>query len=387
MEYLGDKLTVAHTHMNQWMGTMRRSLQEALSLVTTAVTHETTSVEGGSRNPFKRTSSFRHFASRSRESFRRFSVRSQQRFSSLRKRHAAPDQSDSDHVKQCFSRSSTSNKDTDSLVQETDRQYGTWGPDKKPPEDSIVQESSSYENISTRKQQSHSRLSSLSHTETDQHDSIAEARDGSLDRSSMDLDSTDGTASTPSFHEAKAGDFSFMDQTLVLDSTALKNRVQLSRKSQRRAPSQTQRRSRLLLSSSQLAVIEDTDSPWMYTDSTEDKPEKKDEVDEEEEKPQRSSLQSQRMPMFPGMDHSSLMSQLRKRQEAESSSESSPQPSSPQASAQPSRSPKSPLPQGTLGVKLLPTSADIQDRGASASPQWLKELKSKKRQSQYENHS
>ncbi|XP_066459986.1 beta-crystallin B3 isoform X2 [Eleutherodactylus coqui] len=295
--------------------------------------------------------------------------------------------SNEDHVKQCFSRSSTSNKDTDSLVQETDRQYGTWGQDKQKPEDSFVQESTSYDNISSRKQQSHSRLSSLSHTETDQHDSVIEARDGSLDRSSMDLDSTDGTASTPSFHEAKAVDFSFMDQTSVLDSTALKNRVQLSRKSQRRAPSQTQRRSRLLLSSSQLAVIEDTDSPWMFTDSTEDKPDKKDEVDEEEEKPQRSSVQSQRMPMFPGMDPSTLMAQLRKRQEAESSSESSTQPSSPQASAQPSRSPKSPLPQGTLGVKLLPTSADIQDRGASESPQWLKELKSKKRQSQYENQS
>ncbi|XP_075686871.1 uncharacterized protein KIAA1671 homolog isoform X2 [Rhinoderma darwinii] len=292
-----------------------------------------------------------------------------------------------DHVKQCFSRSSTSNKDTDSLVQETERQYGTWGQDKKQPEDSIVQESSSYDNITSRKPQSHSRLSSLSHTETDQHDSITEARDESLDRSSMDLDSTDGTASTPSFHEAKAVDFSFIDQTSVLDSTALKNRVQLSRKSQRRAPSQSQRRSRLLLSSSQLAVIEDTDSPWMFTDSTDDKPEKKDEVEGEEENPQRSSLPSQRMPMFPGMDHSSLMAQLRKRQEAESSSESSTQPSSPQASAQPSRSPKSPLPQGTLGIKLLPTSADIQDRGASASPQWLKELKSKKRQSQYENHS
>ncbi|XP_072003211.1 uncharacterized protein KIAA1671 homolog [Engystomops pustulosus] len=295
--------------------------------------------------------------------------------------------SNKDHVKQCFSRSSTSNKDTDSLVQETDRQYGTWSQDKQQPGESIVHESPSYENISSRKPQSHSRLSSLTHTETDQHDSITEAREGSLDRSSMDLDSTDGTPSTPSFHEAKGVDFSFMDQTSVLDSTALKNRVQLSRKSQRRAPSQTQRRSRLLVSSSQLEVIEDTDSPWMFTDSTEDKPDKKDEVDGEEEKPQRTSLPSQRMPMFPGMDHSTLMAQLRKRQEAESSSESSTQPSSPQTSAQPSRSPKSPLPQGTLGVKLLPTTADIQDRGASSSPQWLKELKSKKRLSQYENNS
>lgn len=60
----------------------------------------------------------------------------------------------------------------------------------------------------------------------------------------------------------------FPQQTSVLDSTALKNRVQLSRKSQRRAPSQLQRRSRLLQSSSQLAVIEDTDNLWMYSDTT-----------------------------------------------------------------------------------------------------------------------
>lgn len=94
MDYLGDKLTVAQTHVNHWMGTVRRSLHEALNLVTTAVTHERTSAEGASRTPLKRTSSFRHFASRSRESFRRFSVRSQQRFSSLRKRHASSDPAD-----------------------------------------------------------------------------------------------------------------------------------------------------------------------------------------------------------------------------------------------------------------------------------------------------
>ncbi|XP_073485612.1 uncharacterized protein KIAA1671 homolog isoform X2 [Aquarana catesbeiana] len=283
--------------------------------------------------------------------------------------------SDEDHVKQCFSRSSTSNKDTDSLVQDPDRQYGTWSQDKQQTEDSCVTDSPSYDN-SSRKQHSHSRLSSLSHTETDQHDSITEARDGSLDRCSMDLDSIEGTESTPS--EVRSADFSFIDQTSVLDSTALKNRVQLSRKSQRRAPSQLQRRSRLLQSSSQLAVIEDTDNLWMYSDTTEEKPEKKEEVEEEEEKPKRSSVHSPRMPMFPGMDHSTLMAQLRKRQDAESSSESSPQVT---------KSPKSPLPHGTLGVKLLPTSADKLDKATGESPQWLKELKSKKRQSQYENHS
>lgn len=91
MDYLGDKLTVAQTHMTQWMGTVRRSLQEALNLVTAAVAHERAA---GPRAPLKRTSSFRHFASRSRESFRRFSVRSQQRFSSLRKRQSSAEPPD-----------------------------------------------------------------------------------------------------------------------------------------------------------------------------------------------------------------------------------------------------------------------------------------------------
>lgn len=86
MDYLGDKLAVAQTHMTQWMGTVRRSFQDALNLVTTTVGHERAGGEPASRTPFKRTSSFRHLASRSRESLRRFSARSQQRFSSLRKR-------------------------------------------------------------------------------------------------------------------------------------------------------------------------------------------------------------------------------------------------------------------------------------------------------------
>ena len=86
MDYLGDKLTVAQSHVTQWMGTVRRSFQEALNLVTSTVGPERAGGEPSGRTPFKRTSSFRHLASRSRESFRRFSARSQQRFSSLRKR-------------------------------------------------------------------------------------------------------------------------------------------------------------------------------------------------------------------------------------------------------------------------------------------------------------
>ena len=37
MDYLGDKLTVAQSHVTQWMGTVRRSFQEALNLVTSVL--------------------------------------------------------------------------------------------------------------------------------------------------------------------------------------------------------------------------------------------------------------------------------------------------------------------------------------------------------------
>lgn len=97
MDYLGDKLSVAQTHMTQWVGSVRRSFQDALHLVTATVSQEQRAGgEPSGRTPFKRTSSFRHLASRSRESFRRFSARSQQRFSSLRKRH--PDSEPPDFV-------------------------------------------------------------------------------------------------------------------------------------------------------------------------------------------------------------------------------------------------------------------------------------------------
>ncbi|XP_075424847.1 uncharacterized protein KIAA1671 homolog [Ascaphus truei] len=298
---------------------------------------------------------------------------SQRRSRNQHKERAAELQQD--HLKQCFSRTSPTTKDTDILVQEPDRHYGTWSPARES-EDSFVREPLSYDNvIASRRRLPASRLSSVSQTEADQHDSIT---DPSLDRSSMDMDSTDGTDGTPSHHEAKATDFSFIDQTAILDSTALKNRVHLSRKSQRRAPtSLSQHKSRMRLSDS--TVMED--SRWMYTDTTAEKTEREEDTDdeeEEEEKPQKSSVQPQRMPMFGGLDPSALKAQLRKRPEQEGSGESS---------TQPSRSPKSPLPPGTMGIKLLPTAADKQDRAGEVSPQWLKELKSKKRQSQYENQT
>ncbi|XP_029475045.1 uncharacterized protein KIAA1671 homolog isoform X2 [Rhinatrema bivittatum] len=285
-----------------------------------------------------------------------------------------------DQLKQCFARPSPAAKDTDILVQEADSQYNTWRGEGH--EDSYVPVSPSSDNaISTRKQLPSSRLSSLSsQTETDQHDSTKDQRTRSLDRSSTEMDSADSAEkpiSASPCPEGDAVDFSFMDQTSVLDSSALKNRVQLSRRSQRRAPaSYSQRRSRVLLPDKQLTIMEDSDSTWMFKDSTEEKPETQ-EVSAEEEKPQKSAVQPQRLPVFPGMDPSVLKAQLRKRQEAESPSDGS-------GAAKLFKSPKSPLQQGVLGDRPLPSPSE-EDRPEETSPQWLKELKSKKRQSQYEN--
>lgn len=82
MDYLGDKLTVAHAQVTDWVGSVRRSLQGALTFVSTSMDRSGGGEEGGG---FKRTASLRSLANRSRESFRRFSVRTRE---NLRRRVA-----------------------------------------------------------------------------------------------------------------------------------------------------------------------------------------------------------------------------------------------------------------------------------------------------------
>ncbi|KFM09895.1 Uncharacterized protein KIAA1671 [Aptenodytes forsteri] len=296
-----------------------------------------------------------------------------------------------DQLKQCFSRQPPGAKDTDTLVQEPNSQYGTWN-EQQHSGDSFVPESPSLENdvISTRKQPPNSHPSSLSsQTEpaslVDHHDFSRDQRSTSLDRSSTDMDSTDGTDLPPpgdTYPDEKTTDFSFIDQTTILDSSALKTRVQLSKKRRRRAPiSHSLRRSRGLEFENRFSLTEEPDNTWMFKDSTEEKKTMQQEDSDEEEKIQHiarsSSVQAQRLPVFPGMDHSVLKAQLRKRQESESPGET--------GSAQLFKSPKPQLQLGTPGSRLLPSSVEKEDRSEEKSPQWLKELKSKKRQSHYEN--
>ncbi|XP_036304719.1 uncharacterized protein KIAA1671 homolog isoform X5 [Pipistrellus kuhlii] len=293
-----------------------------------------------------------------------------------------------DQLKQCFSRRPPEAKDTDTLVQEADSQYGTWR-DQPQSGESVGPESPSPDSsgASAWKQPSSSRLSSLSSpTEAtsagDQQDCPRDQRSASEDRSSTDLESTEGPPPPDACSPKKVDDFSFINQTSVLDSSALKTRVQLSKKSRRRAPiSHSLRRSRVSESESRSPLEEEDDTMWMFKDSTEERFPRREESDEEEKRSERSpGSHPQRMPVFPGIDPAMLKAQLHKRPEADSPSETpgwAPQPKTP-------KSPKSPF---QLGSRVLPTSVEKDERSGETSPQWLKDLKSKKRQSLYENQA
>ncbi|XP_069475485.1 uncharacterized protein KIAA1671 homolog [Ambystoma mexicanum] len=290
-----------------------------------------------------------------------------------------------DHLKQCFSRPTPASRATDTLVHDAESLYGV-GSGERHSQDSFMAGSPVSENtVSNRKQPTTSwASSSSSQLEVDHHDATKPQRTASLDHSKVDMDSVDGTVLPPSVRSCPEEgdiDFSFMDPPSVLDSSALKNRVQLSRRSHRRAPTlQTQRKSKSLLSESKFAVIEETDSTWMFKDTTDEKPKKEEESEDEDEKPSKAVAQPQLLPMFPGMDPAILKGQLRKRQESDSPMEIS-------GATHLYKSPKSSLQPGAFGGRSLPSAAENGDRSVEMSPQWLQELKSKKRLSQYDNNS
>ncbi|XP_037673362.1 uncharacterized protein KIAA1671 homolog isoform X2 [Choloepus didactylus] len=273
-----------------------------------------------------------------------------------------------DQLKQCFSRRPPEARDTDTLVQEADSQYGTWTEQRQSGE-SLAPESPSPESsaASARRQHPNSRLSSLS-SQTEptsaggQFDSAREQRSASVGHSSTDRESVDGVEGLPpqdTCPPKSMDDFSFIDQTSVLDSSALKTRVQLSKRSRRRAPiSHSFRRSQLGESESRSPWEEEANSRWMFKDSTEEKSPRREESDEEE-KPSRAERtpvsHPQRMPVFPGMDPAVLKAQLHKRQEMDSPGDT------PSWNPQP-RSPKSPFQPGVLGNRVLPSSVEKDER-------------------------
>lgn len=244
-------------------------------------------------------------------------------------------------------------RDSETPVHETDSQYGTWETGLRT-DDSLTPATPSSE-------------SNLSPSPRKPTPPETPGEPSSL----FDADTVD---SLPPLSSSESQPFSFPDAPVtLLDTSALRSRAQLGKK---RAP--RSRPSRAALQSSEQA------EDWTYRDSTEPKVEVKDE-DSDSEEPARGAdsvpavaSQPQRVALFPGMDPLALKAQLKKRGDSDNQTDGSA--SSPQLS----RSPKSPfLPRA---ARVLPPPGS-KENGEEDSPQWLKELKSKKRLSQYENES
>uniref|UniRef100_A0AAY4DIW2 Tankyrase 1-binding protein C-terminal domain-containing protein n=1 Tax=Denticeps clupeoides TaxID=299321 RepID=A0AAY4DIW2_9TELE len=291
MEYLGDKLSVAQSQMAGWVGNVRRSLQGALNFVSTNVERGgAVAAAGRSKESggFKRAASLRGLASRSRESFRRFSLRSQQRLS-LRRRTASPTTPTAEQLKQCV-KGPEDVKDAGPVAQESDSQYGTWDP---PPQRVLG---------ACRRGNAHVRV------------------------------------------------FVGQTSTALLDSSALRSRVQLSKKRSRRTPP-----SRPGRHSAALPSVPGEAQDWRFKDSTEEKPEPGLQEESDSESPSGgtdprtpATSSTQRVALFPGVDPSALKAQLKKRGDSDGQSDGS-------APSSTSRSPRSPfLPRASCVLPLSP---------------------------------
>ncbi|XP_024273144.2 trichohyalin isoform X3 [Oncorhynchus tshawytscha] len=248
-------------------------------------------------------------------------------------------------------------RDMDTLVHETDSQYGTWETGLHT-DDSLTPAtptSDSHPSQSPRKPTPLYTPGEHVHTPP------------------SDLDTPDGFSAQPEIQPLPFPEAS----TSLLDSSALRSRVQLSKmRGPRSRPSRVSRQTAALSvhPEGQATPTED----WRSRDSTEDKVKssKKDSDSEEQARgadphSAAASSQPQRVALFPGMDPSALMAQLKKRSDSDNQTEG---PST--SSFQLSRSPKSPfLPRAS---RVLPPSGG-KENGEEASPQWLRELKSKKR--------
>ncbi|XP_010781160.1 protein piccolo [Notothenia coriiceps] len=279
--------------------------------------------------------------------------------SRMRSRSAHRELEDKDLVQQ---KQSVSGEEEDSgtPVRDTDSQYGTW-------ETGLRTDDS----LSPATPNSESNLSPSPRKPTPPH-MLADPG------SRFDSDAPDGIPQSTS----ESQPLPFPDVPIaLLDTSALRSRAHLVKKRAPRARPSRAARQTGALSPAEGGATDD----WLYRDSTEAKVESKDNDCDSEERARGAeagpavSSQPQRIPLFTGLDPSALKANLRRRGESDGQMDgSAPSPS------QLSRSPKSPfLPRAT---RVLPP-AGGKENGEEDSPQWLKELKSKKRLSQYENES
>ncbi|XP_077416607.1 uncharacterized protein LOC144048471 [Vanacampus margaritifer] len=244
-------------------------------------------------------------------------------------------------------------KDSETPVGETDSQYGTWETGLRMDDSLTPATPSSESNLSPSP-----RNTTPSHVQGE-HDSFDGLHPPSKSENEPLL-----------FPDAP---------TPLLDSGVLRSRVQLGKKrAPRTRPSRAARQN-----TAQDGGGGATSDDWLYRDSTEEKVERKmNEVDSEKQARGADAAatvasQPQRVALFPGVDSQALKVQLKKRSDSDNQSDAA-------SPSLPSRSPKSPfLPRA---ARVLPP-AGGKENGEEESPQWLKELKSKKRLSQYENES
>ncbi|XP_029960477.1 zinc finger CCCH domain-containing protein 13 isoform X2 [Salarias fasciatus] len=250
-------------------------------------------------------------------------------------------------------------KDSETPVRDSDSQYGTWETGLRTDDSLTPATPSSESNLSPSPKKPTSPLTpgdAASLSEANTQDGI------------------------PPASSAESQPLAFPDApTALLDTSVLRSRAQLGKK---RGP--RTRPSRAARQTTRLAEKE-TSEDWLYRDSTDAKPERKEDDSDSEEQTRGAesspavALQPQRVALFPGMDPSALKAQLRRRGDSDNQVDG--------AAASPSqlsRSPKSPfLPRA---ARVLPPPGG-KENGEEDSPQWLKELKSKKRLSQYESES
>nr|CBN81140.1 Uncharacterized protein [Dicentrarchus labrax] len=356
MQYFGGKLSAAQLQVAGWVGSVRRSLQGALELVwgTTGEKQEEEDKEeeeeeeeedgGDGEGRFQRAiSPLRSFARRSRRSLRRFSIRSRQ---TLQRR--ATETCSTQVNSYC---TNGKDKDTDALI------------DSEPDQQNEACEQPS------------------------EIDSPKPVPDDVPEFSTEDIDTTD-------FHTvAELAPF-LESPTPLLDTSAQRSKADLGKRRIRTRPSRSLR-----------AGLAPNKSPdWRTRDSTDEKEAsfKRRESDSEEEQPKPKIVcpppTSQRVPIFPGLSPAALIAQIKRRtggagtggrEEPEEDKGREEKESQNQEVAptplQLSRSPRSVAHLAGAALVLPPLGGT--SGGAASSPAWLKELKSKKRLSQYDSEA
>ncbi|XP_074523345.1 uncharacterized protein LOC141788327 [Halichoeres trimaculatus] len=228
-------------------------------------------------------------------------------------------------------------------------------------------------------------------SETDSPQHISEGKEEEKEEEEADI-SPEVTDTTDLNREEEPAPFP-ESSTPLLDTRLQRSKAVLSKRRTRSRPSRVFR-----------AGLFTPESPdWRTCDSTDEKEVKQKDSEEDEEpkskKISSSSPSSQRVPMFPGLSPSALLAQLKRRtgggggtggeeteedkgrQEMEIQKEEKAAPSASQLS----RSPRT-ASHMAGAARVLPPLGSA-DKGAAASPAWLKELKSKKRLSQHEGEA